>query len=156
MLTRQHYRPAYWRLGDTEGNYRRFFNIDGLVGVRVEDPEVFDRTHAFLLKLCADERMAGLRVDHIDGLWDPARYLSRLRDAVAALERPVVVLVEKILNRDEGLDARWPSTGRPATNSPTGRWASSSRRRAAGALCAGGRADQRDSHLRGAGSVGQA
>jgi (1->4)-alpha-D-glucan 1-alpha-D-glucosylmutase len=111
LLAAQHFRPAYWRLGDTAGNYRRFFNIDGLVGVRVEDPEVFDRTHGLVLNLCVDERIAGLRVDHVDGLWDPKHYLTRLSDALAARGRSPVVLVEKILNRDEVLDASWPVDG---------------------------------------------
>jgi len=113
LLAAQDYRPALWRLGDTAGNYRRFFNIDELVGVRVEDPEVFARTHQLILALCADERVAGLRVDHIDGLWDPARYLIRLSDALATRGRDhdAVLVVEKILNRDEVLDERWPVDG---------------------------------------------
>jgi (1->4)-alpha-D-glucan 1-alpha-D-glucosylmutase len=111
LLAAQHFRPAYWRLGDTAGNYRRFFNIDGLVGVRVEDPDVFTRTHRLILQLCDDERIAGLRVDHIDGLWDPARYLTNLGDGLAALGRSPAVLVEKILNRDEVIDDRWPVDG---------------------------------------------
>jgi (1->4)-alpha-D-glucan 1-alpha-D-glucosylmutase len=113
LLAAQHFRPALWRLGDTAGNYRRFFNIDGLVGVRVEDPEVFARTHRLILALCADERVAGLRVDHIDGLWDPARYLTRLSEAIAirGRDRRAVLVVEKILNRDEVLDERWPVNG---------------------------------------------
>ena len=111
LLAAQHFRPAFWRLGDTAGNYRRFFNIDGLVGVRVEDREVFARTHGLILALCADERIAGLRVDHIDGLWDPAQYLRRLDEALAARGRSPMVLVEKILDRDESLDERWPVDG---------------------------------------------
>ncbi len=113
LLAAQHFRPALWRLGDTAGNYRRFFNIDGLVGVRVEDPEVFARTHQLILALCADERVAGLRVDHIDGLLDPAAYLTRLRELIIAggRTRRAVLVVEKILNREEELDARWPVDG---------------------------------------------
>jgi (1->4)-alpha-D-glucan 1-alpha-D-glucosylmutase len=113
LLAAQHYRPALWRLGDTAGNYRRFFNIDGLIGVRVEDPEVFARTHQLILALCADERVAGLRVDHIDGLWDPAGYLTYLARAIAARERDrrLVLVVEKILDRDELLNELWPVDG---------------------------------------------
>jgi (1->4)-alpha-D-glucan 1-alpha-D-glucosylmutase len=111
LLAAQHFQPAYWRLGDTAGNYRRFFNIDGLVGVRVEDREVFARTHGLILALCVDERVAGVRVDHVDGLWDPAQYLSRLDEALAARGRYPMVLVEKILHRDESLDRRWPVDG---------------------------------------------
>jgi (1->4)-alpha-D-glucan 1-alpha-D-glucosylmutase len=111
VLARQHFRPAYWRLGDTEGNYRRFFNIHGLIGVRVEDPAVFERTHELVLKLCADERVAGVRLDHVDGLWDPAGYLSRLRDELSSRDKPAVVVVEKILSRDEHLDPRFDVDG---------------------------------------------
>lgn len=113
LLAAQHFRPAFWRLGDTAGNYRRFFNINGLVGVRVEDLQVFSRTHAFVLTLSADLRIAGLRVDHVDGLADPSGYLARLRESVAALDpgRQPVILVEKILGRDELLDERWPIDG---------------------------------------------
>lgn len=106
VLARQHFQPASWRLGDTEGNYRRFFNIDGLIGVRVEDPAVFERTHELVRKLCADERVAGVRVDHVDGLWDPAGYLARLRAELASRERPAAIVVEKILGRDEHVDPR--------------------------------------------------
>ncbi|HWF14888.1 MAG TPA: malto-oligosyltrehalose synthase [Acidimicrobiales bacterium] len=111
VIARQHFRPAYWRLGDTEGNYRRFFNIDGLVGVRVEDPAVFERTHELVFMLCADQRIAGVRVDHVDGLWDPASYLSRLRAALASRDTSAVVLVEKILSREERLDPRFDVDG---------------------------------------------
>ena len=111
LLAAQHFRPAYWRLGDTAGNYRRFFNIDGLVGVRVEDPKVFARTHELILELCADARIAGVRVDHIDGLWDPVSYLVRLDEALSARGLRPTILVEKILDRDESLDGRWPVDG---------------------------------------------
>jgi len=113
LLAAQHFRPASWRLGDTAGNYRRFFNINGLVGVRVEDPEVFARTHDFISVLCADPRVAGLRVDHLDGLSDPTGYVDRLNEAIATPDRArrPVVLVEKILGRDEVLDERWRVDG---------------------------------------------
>lgn len=112
VLGRQNFRPAYWRTGGTQGNYRRFFDINGLVGVRVEDPEVFERTHGLTLSLCRDERVAGLRVDHVDGLHDPARYLDRLCERLDGEGREdAVVVVEKVLERDESLDPRWPVTG---------------------------------------------
>ncbi|MGH9016296.1 MAG: malto-oligosyltrehalose synthase [Acidimicrobiales bacterium] len=115
LLARQHYRLAYWRLGRRQGNYRRFFDIDGLVGVRVEDPDVFTATHRRILELAADRRVAGLRVDHVDGLADPTGYLARLRTAVdgrrdAPADR-AVVLVEKILARGESLPEQWPVDG---------------------------------------------
>ena len=76
LLRRQNYRLAYWRTASEELDYRRFFNIETLVGVRVEDPEVFEETHALVLDLVRDGTVDGLRVDHVDGLRDPAGYLS--------------------------------------------------------------------------------
>ena len=87
------------------GHYRRFFDIDDLAGVRVEDPEVFELTHRKVLDLLADGVIEGLRVDHPDGLADPAGYLERLRDAGAAH-----VWVEKILHPGEPL-RDWPVEG---------------------------------------------
>jgi malto-oligosyltrehalose synthase len=115
LLEAQHYRPAYWRLARRQVNYRRFFDIDSLVGVRVEDPDVYAATHARLFDLLGDERIAGVRVDHIDGLADPAAYLQRLRADVEHA-RPGeagsrVVLVEKILARHEQLVPDWPVDG---------------------------------------------
>ena len=111
VLSRQHYRPSYWRLSNREGNYRRFFDIDGLIGVRVEDPEVFDRTHDFAASL-ADDRVAGWRVDHVDGLADPGGYLGRLGElrTTERASRPVV-LIEKIVARDEVLSTSWRTDG---------------------------------------------
>ncbi len=108
VVDRQHYRLAYWRLAGTDGNYRRFFDIDGLVGVRVEDPAVYDDTHRLVLQLAADPRVAGVRVDHVDGLADPAAYLRRLR---ADLPAASTLVVEKILARDEDLPRSWPVDG---------------------------------------------
>lgn len=111
VLSRQHYQPSYWRLSNREGNYRRFFDIDGLIGVRVEAPEVFDRTHDFVTSL-ADDRVAGWRVDHVDGLTDPRGYLERL-GAVHTSEREMrpIVLIEKIVARDEALPKSWRTDG---------------------------------------------
>ncbi len=113
LLDRQHYRLAHWRLGRRQGNYRRFFDVDGLVGVRVEDPDVYRATHRWILDLVADVRVAGLRVDHVDGLADPTAYLDRLRsDADRARGgQPAVLLVEKILGRAERPPRRWPVDG---------------------------------------------
>ena len=111
LIANQHYRPAYWRLSVDEGNYRRFFDIDGLIGVRLEDPSVFERTQRFTIELCSDERVAGVRVDHIDGLADPAAYLRRLVGELAAARTDAVVVVEKILSRDESLRASWAVDG---------------------------------------------
>jgi (1->4)-alpha-D-glucan 1-alpha-D-glucosylmutase len=111
VLAAQHFRPAYWRTADTEGNYRRFFDIGSLVGVRVEDPDVFARTHAYIVELCRHPAVAGLRVDHVDGLADPRAYLVRLRRHLEQACSGQVVLVEKILAPDEALDPRWAVEG---------------------------------------------
>jgi (1->4)-alpha-D-glucan 1-alpha-D-glucosylmutase len=91
---------VHWRSGPREINYRRFFDVNDLVSVRVEDLTVFAQTHAFTLALVRDGVIDGLRVDHIDGLLDPARYLDRLRSAVGP---DVPIVVEKILALDEAL-----------------------------------------------------
>ncbi|HUZ10301.1 MAG TPA: malto-oligosyltrehalose synthase [Acidimicrobiales bacterium] len=111
LLARQHYELSYWRPGRSERNYRRFFDVDGLIGVRAEDPAVYRATHRLVLGLAADERVAGLRVDHVDGLADPAAYLTRLRhDLAARRATPARVLVEKILARGESLPG-WSTEG---------------------------------------------
>ena len=98
-------------MSNREGNYRRFFDIDGLIGVRVEKPDVFERTHDFVTSL-ADDRVAGWRVDHVDGLTDPRGYLERLGQ-VRASERDTrtVVLIEKIVARDEAISKSWRTDG---------------------------------------------
>ncbi len=80
LLDAQWYRPVWWRLARTELNYRRFFSISELIGVRVEDPEVFEATHATVLRLLHEGVVDGLRVDHPDGLADPDTYLARLHE----------------------------------------------------------------------------
>jgi len=114
LLSRQAWRLAWWRTAPADQNYRRFFDVTGLVGVRVEDPEVFAATHRLLAQLARSPALVGVRVDHIDGLADPAGYLARLRTLLADAtrgrpERPVV-LVEKILGETERLPA-WPVEG---------------------------------------------
>ena len=107
LLRRQNYRLAYWRTASEELSYRRFFNIDTLVGLRIEDPRVFDDTHRLILDLVARGVVDGLRVDHVDGLRDPETYLDRLRNA----SRGTYVVVEKILAAGEGLPESWPVAG---------------------------------------------
>lgn len=107
LLETQHYRLAYWKVAPYEVNYRRFFDINDLVGVRVEDPEVYRSTHLLTLRLGGDPRVAGVRVDHIDGLADPETYLRRLRDDLP----DVHILVEKILSRGEELPESWEADG---------------------------------------------
>ena len=112
LLEAQAYRLAYWRVASDEINYRRFFAVNDLAGVRVEDPRVFGATHEIVLKLLENGAVDGLRIDHPDGLRDPAEYLGRLHDAVVgAAGGPVYTLVEKILARDEDLPGDWPVAG---------------------------------------------
>lgn len=94
LIERQHYRLVHWRAGHRLINYRRFFAVDTLAAVRVEDPEVFARTHGKIVELVRDGVIDGLRVDHPDGLRDPLRYLERLRDATGG----VWTVVEKIVH----------------------------------------------------------
>ncbi|WP_329349062.1 malto-oligosyltrehalose synthase [Streptomyces sp. NBC_01261] len=107
LLDAQWYRPVWWRLARTELNYRRFFSISELIGVRVEDPEVFDATHAKMLQLLREGVVDGLRVDHPDGLADPDDYLARLHEATGGRW----TVVEKILADGEHLPASWPVAG---------------------------------------------
>ena len=81
LVDRQWYRLAHWKVGDSELNYRRFFDVGTLAAVRVEDPDVFEATHRLLLDLVRDGSLDGLRIDHPDGLADPRGYLRRLTDA---------------------------------------------------------------------------
>ncbi|MEU5887243.1 malto-oligosyltrehalose synthase [Streptomyces sp. NPDC047461] len=107
LLDAQWYRPAWWRLARTELNYRRFFSISELIGVRVEDPEVFEATHAKILQLLHEGVVDGLRIDHPDGLADPDAYLRRLHEATGGRW----TVVEKILADGEPLPASWPVAG---------------------------------------------
>ena len=106
LLARQHYELAHWRRASTDLNYRRFFDITTLGGVRVEDPAVFDATHELVLELVADGVVDGLRIDHPDGLRDPAGYVARLRAAAP----DTWIVVEKILEPGEPLRP-WPIDG---------------------------------------------
>ncbi|PRH79119.1 malto-oligosyltrehalose synthase [Streptomyces solincola] len=108
LLDAQHYRLAWWRLARTELNYRRFFTISDLIGVRVEDPEVFAATHGKILELVRDGVVHGLRIDHPDGLADPEGYLRELRRQAGP---DCWIVVEKILTGEEPLPASWPVAG---------------------------------------------
>ena len=107
LLDRQHYRLAWWRHGDSELNYRRFFTITHLAGVRVELPQVFADTHRHILDWCQRGLIDGLRVDHPDGLRDPQDYLCHLRKSAPG----IWIVVEKILEPGENLPADWPVDG---------------------------------------------
>lgn len=108
VLDRQHYRLASWRDKENTLNYRRFFEVDQLIAVRVEIPEVFEATHALLLELNREGLIDGFRIDHPDGLADPAGYLDQLRRAA---RRGTPVWVEKILEGDEELPTSWKCAG---------------------------------------------
>ena len=107
LLQRQNYRLAHWRVAGQELDYRRFFDVPGLIGLRVEQPVVFEDTHRLILELVGAGRVSGLRVDHPDGLRDPGAYLRRLRDASGG----AWVVVEKILEGDESLPGDWAAAG---------------------------------------------
>ncbi len=107
LLDAQHYRLAYWGLADEELNYRRFFDVDTLIGIRVEVPAVFEETHELIASLVQDGVVDGIRVDHPDGLADPRGYL---RDLAAATDETWVV-VEKILEPGEELPDDWRCAG---------------------------------------------
>jgi len=120
LLEQQHYRLAHWQVAGDEINWRRFFDITELAGIRVEDEAVFDVVHRLVLRLYGEGLIDGVRVDHVDGLADPAGYCRRLR---AALEQagsrrpadappgPAYLVVEKILAADEHLPMDWGTDG---------------------------------------------
>jgi (1->4)-alpha-D-glucan 1-alpha-D-glucosylmutase len=107
LLERQHYRLGHWRLASSDINYRRFFDVNSLAGLRVEDAGTFEVAHRLVRALIAKGQLQGLRLDHIDGLRDPAQYFVRLRrlvrDAQGHDPKPFYVLVEKILGEGEKL-----------------------------------------------------
>lgn len=113
LLERQTYRLAFWRTAGQEINYRRFFDINGLLGVRMENPEAFAATHALLSDLVHQGRVTGVRLDHVDGLLDPAGYLRDLRALLDGDREgpPAYIVVEKILTGQEVLRPDWPIEG---------------------------------------------
>jgi len=112
VLDRQHYRLAWWRSAGDRINWRRFFDINELVCLRMDEPAAFDAVHALPLRLYAEGLVDGLRVDHIDGLIDPARYCQTLRRRLDEIGRkPAYLVVEKILLRGESLPRDWECDG---------------------------------------------
>lgn len=107
LLDRQNYRLTYWRAADRELDYRRFFDINTLIALRVNDLRVFDDTHTLILRWLDEGVLDGVRVDHIDGLRDPDLYLRRLHERAPDAK----IWVEKILERGERLPASWPVAG---------------------------------------------
>jgi len=113
LLSQQGYRLSDWRVAAEEINYRRFFDINELAAVRVEEPAVFDAVHEVLLRLVREGFVTGVRVDHVDGLWDPQAYLARLQRSLRAASggRDLYTVVEKILEPGERLPSGWPVNG---------------------------------------------
>jgi len=119
LLETQAYRLAYWLVAANEINYRRFFDINYLAGIRMENTEVFNATHGLITKMITKGQLDGLRIDHIDGLADPAQYCRvlhhRIHDTLGATgiegHRKFHVWVEKILARHERLPRDWPIHG---------------------------------------------
>jgi malto-oligosyltrehalose synthase len=120
LLERQNYRLAWWGTAADEINWRRFFDINGLVALRIEEPEVFKATHATLFRLYQEGLIDGVRVDHVDGLSDPPGYCRKLRERLAALESarpddapsgPAYLVVEKILGAGEAMPTDWGVDG---------------------------------------------
>lgn len=129
LIDAQGYRLTYWRVAADEINYRRFFDINDLAALRMEDEAVFDATHDFVFSLLAQGKLDGLRVDHPDGLADPGRYFSRLQERAGG-RRPtdpqavaIYLVIEKILAEHERLPDGWPihgATGYRFANSANG------------------------------------
>ncbi len=133
LLERQAYRVAYWRVATAEINYRRFFDINDLAGLRMERDDLFEVSHQLLFRLIGEGKIQGVRLDHIDGLFDPELYCRKLQDRAAYLQMQgdnaavmpsssgtvtlkerghlFYLLVEKILARHEHLPEHWPIDG---------------------------------------------
>ncbi|QSR89017.1 malto-oligosyltrehalose synthase [Methylacidiphilum caldifontis] len=108
LLSEQYFRFSHWRVASEEINYRRFFTINDLISLRMEKEEVFEEAHSFIFRLIEEGKITGLRIDHIDGLLDPEKYLVMLRRRVPA----TYTIVEKILRPlKETLPIRWQAEG---------------------------------------------
>lgn len=107
LLFEQFFRLSFWKVASEEINYRRFFNINGLICLRSEKEPVFECIHSFTFKKISEGKFTGLRIDHIDGLYDPSTYLNRLREKYPSL----YIVVEKILDPSESLPSAWPIQG---------------------------------------------
>ncbi|MBV9727271.1 MAG: malto-oligosyltrehalose synthase, partial [Gammaproteobacteria bacterium] len=116
LLELQAFHLAYWRVASEDINYRRFFDVNDLAALRVDNEEVFEATHRRVLELIAAGKIDGLRIDHVDGLYDPAGYLRRLQQRIGAVtgrawQRPLYLVVEKISLSFEHLPDAWPVHG---------------------------------------------
>jgi (1->4)-alpha-D-glucan 1-alpha-D-glucosylmutase len=119
----QHWRPASWKVAAEEINYRRFFDINALGAIRMEQANCFADAHALVFELLADGKVDGLRLDHVDGLYDPIGYCALLRARAELRGEPLYLVVEKILGPGQGLLARWKvdgTTGYEFMNAVTG------------------------------------
>nr|MBI1229385.1 malto-oligosyltrehalose synthase [Cytophagales bacterium] len=108
ILELQNFKPLYWKESERQINFRRFFTINGLICLQMQKEEVFHAYHTFIHQLCRDGLINGLRIDHIDGLYDPEIYLDRLNDL---LENDFFLVVEKILESEETLPPDWKMQG---------------------------------------------
>lgn len=122
LLNEQAYRLAYWRVASEEINYRRFFDINELAAIRMEEEEALVESHQLILALVKEGAVTGMRIDHVDGLYDPGRYLARLQEMAAnavnpegredeSAARPFFIVAEKILGPHERLPEDWPAYG---------------------------------------------
>jgi (1->4)-alpha-D-glucan 1-alpha-D-glucosylmutase len=117
ILMEQSYRLAFWRVATEEINYRRFFDVNELAAIRMEDATVFADAHALLLRLVTEGRLQGVRLDHTDGLYDPADYFAKLRHSIQdasegqSQRRDLYLVAEKILSLGEELPVRWAIDG---------------------------------------------
>lgn len=119
LLEQQVYRLAYWRVAGDEINYRRFFDINELAGLRIEDEKVFTATHQLILSLIEQGKIQGLRIDHADGLYDPVGYYRQLNQEMAAILKidgaqnnpPLYIVAEKIVANYEYLSSHWSIHG---------------------------------------------
>jgi len=119
LIEVQAYRLAFWRVASDEINYRRFFDINDLAGLRMENDAVFDATHQLLLRLVQEGKLDGLRLDHPDGLYDPEAYFCKLVEQCSRVGHAPYLVVEKILGVKEHLRSSWPvhgTTGYEFTN----------------------------------------
>jgi (1->4)-alpha-D-glucan 1-alpha-D-glucosylmutase len=122
LIHDQYWRAADFRVAADDINYRRFFNVNGLAGIRMELPDVFEHAHSLVLQLIADGTLDGLRIDHVDGLLNPKEYLVQLRSHISRTE-PLYLVVEKLLAHHESLREDWPvdgTTGYEFTNQVLG------------------------------------
>ncbi|WKN30758.1 malto-oligosyltrehalose synthase [Porifericola rhodea] len=108
LLDQQYYRLCHWKTTEKKINFRRFFTVNDLICLNMQDEKVFDTYHQFIKQLLDEELIHGLRVDHVDGLLDPTTYLNRLRNLAG---KDTLILVEKILEGDEHMPEYWPIQG---------------------------------------------